>query len=157
MARSQLSDLTQRGAFARMQDVIARRAQRLDELVYRMGANHQRLLHEYGRRLEIAAARIRHFDFRRSLAVTRTKIESGSEALARTMRVLLATHKARLNQATATLQALSPLQILDRGYALIFDRNGALLKDAAQLAPGEEISARVAKGSFTAEVKKIGQ
>jgi exodeoxyribonuclease VII large subunit len=155
LARSQLNDLAQHGAFARMQDVIARRAQRLDELVYRMGSDHQRLLHEYRRRLEIAAARVRHFDFRRSLAITRTKLESGTDALVRAMRSALAGQQARLKQATATLEALSPVKILERGYALVFDRSGALLKDAAQLSPGDEVSARVARGSFTAEVKKV--
>jgi exodeoxyribonuclease VII large subunit len=156
VARRQLNDLAQHGAFARMQEVIARRGQRLDELVYRMGATHQKLLNEFRRRLEIAAARVRAFDFRRSLAMTRKEVEAGNEALARSMQSLIAAHKARLNQAAATLQALSPLQILDRGYALVFDSNGALVKDASQLAAGDEVSARVAKGSFTAQVKKTG-
>ena len=40
----------------------------------------------------------------------------------------------------------------ERGYALVFDQSGALVKDASQLAPGTEISARVARGGFTAEV-----
>jgi exodeoxyribonuclease VII large subunit len=156
VARRQLNDLAQHGAFVRMQEVIARRGQRLDELVYRMGATHQKLLNEFRRRLEIAAARVRAFDFRRSLAMTRKELEAGNEALARSMQSLIAAHKARLNQAAATLQALSPLQILDRGYALVFDSNGALVKDASQLAAGDEVSARVAKGSFTAQVKKTG-
>jgi len=154
MARSQLSDLAQHGAFARIQDLIARRAQRLDELIYRMGSTHQRLLHEYRNRLEIAAARVRHFDFRRSLAVTRAQLEAGMDALVRSMRSVLANQHARLNQAAATLEALSPVKILERGYALVFDSTGALLKDASQLSPGDEVSARVAKGSFTAQVKK---
>jgi exodeoxyribonuclease VII large subunit len=154
LAKSQLNDLAQRGAFVRMQEVIARRGQRLDDLIYRMGAGHQKLLHEYRRRLEIAAARVRHFDFRRSLAVTRTKLEAGMDALARSMRSQLAAHQARLKQATATLEALSPIKILERGYALIFDSTGMLVKDAAQLSPGDEISAQVARGKFTAEVKK---
>lgn len=153
MARSQLNNLAQHGAFARIQDVIARRAQRLDELIYRLGSTHQRLLHEYRRRLEIAAARVRHFDFRRSLAMTRTKLESGSDVLARAMRALLAQHRARLNQYASTLEALSPVKILDRGYALVFDSTGALVKDASRLSPGDEVSARLSKGSFTAEVK----
>jgi exodeoxyribonuclease VII large subunit len=156
VARRQLNDLAQHGAFVRMQEVIARRGQRLDELVYRMGATHQKLLNEFRRRLEIAAARVRAFDFRRSLTMTRKELEAGNEALARSMQSLIAAHKARLNQAAATLQALSPLQILDRGYALVFDSNGALVKDASQLAAGDEVSARVAKGSFTAQVKKTG-
>ena len=39
------------------------------------------------------------------------------------------------------------------GYALVFDSTGALVKDATKLAKGTQISARVARGSFTAEVK----
>ena len=156
MAKSQLNDLAQHGAFARMQEVIARRAQRLDELVYRIGAGHQKLLHEYRRRLEIAAARVRHFDFRRSLAITRAKLQSGTDALARTMRAVLAAQQSRLKQSVATLEALSPVRILDRGYALVFDADGNLLKDASNVAHGDEISTRLAKGTFTAEVKKTG-
>jgi len=154
MATSQLNNLAQHGAFARMHEVIARRAQRLDELVYRIGAGHLRLLQEYRRRLEIAAARVRHFDFRRSLAMTGAKLVAGRDALARAMRSLLAAQQARLNQAAATLEALSPVKILERGYALVFDSTGNLLKDASRLSPGDEISARLAKGAFTAEVKR---
>lgn len=154
LAEKHLNDLAQHGAFARMQEVIARRGQRLDELVYRMGTSHQRLLHAYRSRLEIASARVRHFDFRRSLAVTRAKLDSGTDALGRTMRSLMAGRQARLKQSAATLEALSPVKILERGYALVFDSNGALLKDASQISPGDEISARVAKGTFTAEVKQ---
>ena len=54
----------------------------LDELAYRLGSTHQRLLHEYQRRLEIAASRIRHFDFRRSLNITAVRLQSGAQALA---------------------------------------------------------------------------
>jgi exodeoxyribonuclease VII large subunit len=156
MARSQLNNLAQHGAFARMQDVIARRAQRLDELAYRIGACHQRLLQEYRQRLEIAAARVRYFDFRRSLAMTRTRLEAGMDALARAMRSLLTAYQAQINQAAAMLDALSPIKILERGYALVFDSAGNLLKDASRLSPGDEISAQLAKGTFTADVKRIG-
>ena len=153
MAKSGLNDLAQHGAFAHMQDLITRRAQRLDELTYRLAGHYQRQLRDYHRRLDVASARVRHFDFRRSLAVTRSKLESGGETLARVMRSHLAAQRASLNQLAAQLDALSPVKILERGYALVFDGHGALVKDAAQLAPGEQISAQVARGSFTAEVK----
>jgi exodeoxyribonuclease VII large subunit len=154
MAKNRLSELVQRGAFARVQDLLARRAQRLDEVVFHLAANYQSLLRDYHRRLDVAAARVRHFDFRRSLAVTRTQLDSGALALVHAMRVRISGHRARLEQVSAKLGALSPLNILDRGYALIFDANGSLVTDASQLEPGQEISARVARGSFTAEVKK---
>jgi exodeoxyribonuclease VII large subunit len=154
MARSQLSELAQHTAFARIQDLLARRAQRLDELVFRMAAAFQGALREAGRRLDLSASRIKHFDFRRSLAVTRAQLDAGANALTSAVRMKIAQDRARLEQLAAKLDALSPVKILDRGYALVFDAGGALVKDVAQLSPGEEISARVARGSFIAEVKR---
>ncbi len=153
MARSQLTELAQHGAFARIQDVLTRRSQRLDDVVFRLATAFQGSLREAGRRLDLAAARVRHFDFRRSLAVTRAQLDAGTNALLGAVRVKVAGDRARLEQLAAKLDALSPMKILDRGYALVFDGGGALIKDAAQLSAGQEISARVARGSFTAEVK----
>jgi exodeoxyribonuclease VII large subunit len=154
MARSQLSDLAQHGAFRRIQDLLARRAQRLDEMIFRLAADYQGLLRDYHRRLDVAAARILHFDFRRSLAITRSQLGAGVNALLAAIRARFAKDRASLEQLAAKLDALSPVKILDRGYALIFDPGGALVKDADQLQPGQEISARVSRGSFIAEVKK---
>jgi exodeoxyribonuclease VII large subunit len=66
---------------------------------------------------------------------------------------LLLRQEGRLNQLSGQLEALSPLAILDRGYALVFDPSGALLKDAARVKAGDDISARLAKGTVNATVK----
>ena len=58
---------------------------------------------------------------------------------------------------TGQLEALSPLAILDRGYALVFDSAGVLLKDATQVKVGDEISARLAKGTVNATVSRRKQ
>jgi exodeoxyribonuclease VII large subunit len=52
------------------------------------------------------------------------------------------------------LESLSPLAILERGYALVFDSEGKLLKDARGVRVGEEISARLAHGEIQATVTK---
>ena len=54
--------------------------------------------------------------------------------------------------ATASLEALSPVAILNRGYALVFDAKGRLVKDAARLEAGDELSARLARGRVRARV-----
>ncbi len=41
--------------------------------------------------------------------------------------------RSRLERATGQMDALSPLAILERGYALVFDASGKLVKDAARL------------------------
>jgi exodeoxyribonuclease VII large subunit len=48
------------------------------------------------------------------------------------------------------------LAILERGYALVFDGAGQLVKDAGMVKAGDEISARVARGEISAVVKKRG-
>ena len=70
------------------------------------------------------------------------------------MRNLLLRRKAQLGETAARLETLSPVKILERGYALIFDASGKLVKDPAQVQSGDEIAARVAKGTFGAVVKK---
>jgi exodeoxyribonuclease VII large subunit len=52
------------------------------------------------------------------------------------------------------LESLSPLAILDRGYALVFDAEGNLLKDVRTVKVGEEITARLAHGELSAAVTK---
>jgi len=153
IARNHLQELAQHGAFVRIRDLMTQRAQRLDDLTFRLVADYRTRLHEQRRRLEIVAARVRHFDFRRSLAANRGRLDSATETVVRAFRTYLAGNRSRVERFTAEINALSPVRILERGYALVFDSSGALLKDAAQLAPGEEISARLARGSFTAEVK----
>ncbi len=157
MARSRLTELAQHGAFVRVQDLFARRAQRLDELVYRLASTFHGLLREYNRRLDAASGRVRHYDFRRSLIITRTALGSRTEALVRGIRSGINQNRARLDQLAAQLGALSPVKILDRGYALVFDSSGALVKDASRLSVGEQITARVARGSFTAGVKNTNK
>lgn len=61
----------------------------------------------------------------------------------------------RIAVAAARLHAVSPLGTLQRGYAIVSDpETGALIRDASSLVAGKEITGRLARGSFLAEVKK---
>jgi exodeoxyribonuclease VII large subunit len=55
------------------------------------------------------------------------------------------------------METLSPVAILERGYALVFDDSGQLVKDATRVKAGEEIRARVARGEIAATVKKVSR
>jgi exodeoxyribonuclease VII large subunit len=155
MTRQRLMQLAQHGAFARMRDLIGRRQQRLDELTYRLAAAERHELQRYRQRLEVAAARLRLHDLRRVLGGMRREIESHTAALAAAARAHLMRRRARLEQMEARLRALSPLNILERGYALVFDAQGNLVKDAAQVQAGDEIRARLHRGEIEAQVRRI--
>jgi len=154
MGRQALMELGQHAAFARMSDAINRRQQKLDDLKNRMERAERQTLEKQYRRLEVAAAAVRHYDVRRMLAGIRRELDSRVAGLAAAARTVLLQQRGRLNQLAGQIEALSPLAILDRGYALVFDSSGVLLKDAARVKAGDEISARLAKGSVTATVKR---
>lgn len=54
----------------------------------------------------------------------------------------------------ARVRALSPQQTLDRGYAVV-QQEGRLIRDAAQVAPGEDVDILVASGRISAEVTAV--
>ncbi|MDH5621487.1 MAG: exodeoxyribonuclease VII large subunit, partial [Gammaproteobacteria bacterium] len=55
-----------------------------------------------------------------------------------------------------TLNSVSPLATLDRGYAIVKrEATGDVLLDAANVATGEDIRARLSRGEIIATVKKI--
>jgi exodeoxyribonuclease VII large subunit len=69
------------------------------------------------------------------------------------MRNQLLLKKLRLERMGRALETLSPLAILERGYALVFNSAGQLVKDATQVNLGEEISARLSSGEIRATVQ----
>jgi exodeoxyribonuclease VII large subunit len=152
MARQELTELAQHGAFASLMDGIHRGQQKLDERRFRLEKAQVHLLELSRRRLEIVSAAVRHYDARRRLAAMRRQLEVEMASLATATRARLLAGRAALDRRTASLEALSPVAILNRGYALVFDGNGQLVSDAARLVSGDEISVRLARGRIRARV-----
>jgi exodeoxyribonuclease VII large subunit len=154
MARQHLVEVAQHGAFARMMDVINGRQQKLDELRYGIERVQTAVLEKHRRRWEVAAAAVRHYDVRRVVAGIRQELQIREANLAAVIRNAMLHGRARLDTLYGQLEALSPVAILDRGYALVFDASGQLLKDATQLKAGDDIRARLSRGEVEATVKK---
>jgi len=154
IGRQALTQLAQHGAFARMMEVIRQRQQKLDDLAHRMELAERGLLEKYRRRWETISAAVRHYDVRLVLGGMRRELETRTTALASVMRNLLLQKRVRMERMETALQSLSPVAILDRGYALVFDSEGKLLKDADAAKVGDEISARLARGRIQAAVTK---
>jgi exodeoxyribonuclease VII large subunit len=154
MGRQALTELSQHGAFARMMEVIRQRQQKLDDLTHRVELAQRNLLEKSRRRWEIVSAAVRHYDVRLVLSGMRKELDSRTSALGSVMRNVLLQYRVRSERLETALQSLSPLAILDRGYALVFDANGKLLKDADAVKIGDEISARLAHGQIDAAITK---
>lgn len=59
----------------------------------------------------------------------------------------------RFALATASLDALSPLAVLQRGYAIAQREDGTLLRDANSVSIGDSVQVRLAKGRIKASVQ----
>jgi exodeoxyribonuclease VII large subunit len=154
MRRQALMELAQHGAFGRMMEAIHQRQQKLDDLMHRLEVSERQLLEKIRRRWETISAAVRHYDLRLVLAGMRRELESLTGSLVAVTRNVLLQHRVRSERLQTALESLSPLAILDRGYALIFDSHGKLLKDAHNVKVGDEISARLAHGEIHAAITK---
>ena len=152
IARQALTELAQHGTFARTMELIRQRQQKLDDLVHRMELAERQLLERLRRRWETISAAVRHYDVRLILSGMRRQIESTTNSLVAVMRNVLLQHRVRSERLQTALESLSPLAILDRGYALVCDANGKILTSAASVSPGDEIKARLAQGEIQAKV-----
>ena len=72
--------------------------------------------------------------------------------LAAAMRAVTDRESGRFAALAASLDALSPLRVLGRGYALAQTEDGTVLRSAAQTAVGERIRVRLAQGQLVCDV-----
>jgi exodeoxyribonuclease VII large subunit len=151
-ARRQLTELGQSRAFARFTELVNRRQQRVDDLMHRMRHALGDELRYYRSRVDVATTRVRAHDLRSVLTGMRKQVENAHARLANVAQIRLQNAKSGLNQYEARLQALSPLNILERGYAIVFDANGKPVKDPAGVRKGDKITARVAHGNIRSTV-----
>jgi exodeoxyribonuclease VII large subunit len=107
-----------------------------------------------GRRLDkLAGALLAHAPAAR-LAARRTRLDTLSRALEREGAHAVARRRERLAALAAHLDALSPLAVLGRGYAIARRPSGEVLRRARELAPGDPFTLRLGEGEVEATAKK---
>jgi exodeoxyribonuclease VII large subunit len=113
--------------FARERDVHAK-------LVARLGATHPRA----------------------HIARDRARLTQLTSRLSTKIRALLADDRGALGALASRLDAMSPLAVLGRGYA-IATKGGRAVRDATDVTRGDRVRVRVARGSFDADVTGTGE
>jgi len=131
---------------------VGRNLQRIDESEYRMRERIRASLDVRERTRRALETRLQRFDLRPRLASGRRRLEAAEAALVQLGRLRVERRQAQLKQLTAHLTQLSPLKILERGYAIVSNESG-ILKDAAAAPPDSSIHVRLAKGELDATVR----
>ncbi|HEX7732238.1 MAG TPA: exodeoxyribonuclease VII large subunit, partial [Rhodanobacter sp.] len=90
------------------------------------------------------------------LALLQRRLAEQAQRLRQAMARRLERGRHALQQAARTLHAVSPLATLERGYAILFDANGKVLRSVQGVEPGDALRARLADGELAVRVEERG-
>ncbi len=154
-ARQRLAHLPISRAESRLTTLLRRLEQRLDDALQRLDAAVQNQLRQRQSRIAALATGVLHHDPRQKLAHARQHLADFRSRLDRSMERLIESSASQLGSLDARLNSLSPLAVLNRGYALVLSADGALIRSTAQIGSGDRLTTRLADGSFSSHVDSI--
>lgn len=131
---------------------LEEQGQRLDDLELRLGRAMTRLLQARRQQLGGWQARWQAQDPGRRLGQLRQRHDDLSRRLALAMPRLLAARRQRLAHAAERAQLASPLQVIARGYAVVRDAEGRVIRRRDDVAIGDAVSLRVQDGTLRATI-----
>jgi len=132
---------------------LGRGLQRIDEQEYRLRERIRYAIDARERGRRALQARLERFEVRPRLAANRRRMELADRRAIDAIRMRLSRRRSRFEQLAAHLSQLSPLRILERGYAIVSNDSG-ILKDAALAPPGSSVHVRLAQGELAAKVEE---
>jgi exodeoxyribonuclease VII large subunit len=136
----------------RPQARLARDRERLVQLHRRLNAALREQVRTRGMRLERLHARLLAQHPRQRLQLLQRRLAERERSLQQCMGHRLERARLTLRQSARALQAVSPLATLERGYAIVFDAEGHVLRAAKDAPAGTVVRARLAQGELTARV-----
>ncbi|HWY43113.1 MAG TPA: exodeoxyribonuclease VII large subunit [Candidatus Sulfotelmatobacter sp.] len=147
-------ELSARRGFRRPLDLLRQQRQRADEMTSRLALGLRARLEQSRKRYSAAHLRIFRFDFRARISTLRIRLERQATELGKRMERLLRIKRERLEKLRVQLEERGPLKVLERGYSIVTDATGIVLRDANAVFLGDNVSIQLHKGKLTTEVKK---
>ncbi len=130
---------------------IGRRMQRIDELEYRARDLVRSAIERRKRALEKARSGLAQLDVRLRFAAARRRIEASHGKIRQAIQLRLSAARGKLAPLDAHLAQLSPLKILDRGYAIV-ENQGKVVKSPQDAPVDSEVNIRVAEGRLRGRI-----
>jgi exodeoxyribonuclease VII large subunit len=144
-----------RSAFAGFPGRVAMRGRHAAELTHALLRAGRGEVAARARRVQQLDAHLATFDVGRRLAGIRTRLVAAEGRLSGAVRRRQDRAQAQLQRAVGRLDSLSPLAVLGRGYSVCWtgDRT-RVLRDAANVAPGDAVTVTLAHGELDCEVRR---
>jgi len=129
--------------------------QRMDELIGRMLSSMQLRLQRFATSLSHLKGRLQAVTPQGMLKLQRQRLVSLADRLERGSFAILQMKRESLQRAVGKLGALSPLAVLERGFALCMKLPSLqILRDAQEVAIGDDVLVRLCQGKILCQVKE---
>jgi exodeoxyribonuclease VII large subunit len=136
---------------------LARRTQRLDDAEERLRTSMRKRLAELGRMRRTLDERLRFFDLRLRFRRDRERMSAATFRAEALLRAGLNRRRQRFEMLSAKLGQLNPRLVLARGYAIVLNDRGEIVKEAARAPVGSEVRVLLSTDSLRARVLSPGQ
>lgn len=134
---------------------LRQKAQHVDELEQRLRRGLLQQLAHLKSRLAEQSAHLRRHSPALRLTAAQGRLTTLHAQLNASVRRRLESWRSRFGIAARTLDAVSPLATLQRGYAIVTDATGAVVTSAGEVRVGDSVRARLSRGSLLARVESI--
>lgn len=138
--------------------LLRRRIQRLwqtnDELEQRLGQAIVKRLRASERRFRDRQHRLAELDLRVRMAARRAQLTDLRQRLVSQVAQQLGAGRSRYALTAGRLDALSPVAILERGYSIVTDGHGTIVRDAGTLSVDDPLTLRLHRGRAEVRVEK---
>jgi exodeoxyribonuclease VII large subunit len=150
--RSRVASLASHRVFEAERGRLRNQAQRVDELLRRGETGVRRRLERARDRVRGQGQRVEAFRWDRQLADRRERVARQAERLRGLVASAVEAGRGRVSRLAGKLDSLSPLAVLSRGYALVWNEEGRLVRQPAEARVGEALRIRVSGGALGAVV-----
>jgi exodeoxyribonuclease VII large subunit len=129
---------------------------KVDDQAETLARRTRRVLRGCRQQARLAGSRVFLLSPRRTLALNRQKLDQAGQSLGQRWQLKVKEQRRHLDYLQSHLQQLSPLAILERGYAVATRLpEGVIIRDASQVPLGSGVRVQVARGRMDCEVKDV--
>lgn len=150
-----LSRIQKSYAFRYPQKLYEQRLVQLDRLTEQLDKGSQKLFSQKLEKWNQLEKRIQRTSFIQFIETSREKQEKLQKQLDKVMLQILSAKQKDFSHKISTLEALSPLKIMDRGYSLVYSNEDRLIKSVQQINENDYLKVKVSDGTIKCLVTEI--
>ena len=134
--------------------MLKEQSQSLDNIEMRLANTVQGIMSNAKQNFQLATSQIYQSSTLQRFENYEDRIKTNLRSLNFQIKNLIDKKKLMLESITTNLKAISPLAVLDRGYAIVMNENGQALKSSKDIKVGDTVTTRLGDGGFTSNVSK---